>query len=204
MSSESTTLISLKKAVERVDHRLHDLEAQFTELDFLKDNLIEKFERHGRSLATQAAQDELWTAALTLRFTPMELNIVHSYVVEALICLHTRVLQKLPDLVRGLPTLASVLRRKVKNARVRAGWESALEESGLGREDSTALCTFFIAYGDKAEYCTAKVRQMHIRDVTLLITNMVKNQALRNALLKAVQLTEEGRAERAPQSNSRL
>lgn len=118
---------------------------------------------------------------------------------EVLICLHTHVLEKLPDLVRSLPTLSSVLRRKVKNKRIRVVWESVLEECGLQERDTTALCTFFIAHGNKAEHYSAKVRQMYIRDVTFMITNMVKNQALQNALLMAVQLIEKGKAVTAPE-----
>nr|XP_008532011.1 PREDICTED: single-pass membrane and coiled-coil domain-containing protein 1 [Equus przewalskii] len=198
MNNETTTLISLKEAMKRVDHKLQALEAQFKELDFTKDNLTQKFEHHSKTLASQAAQDELWTAVLALRFTSMELNILYSYVIEVLICLHTRVLEKLPDLVRGLPTLASVLRRKAKNKRIRIVWESVLEESGLQEEDITALCTFFIAHGNKAEHYTSKVRQMYIRDVNFMITNMVNNQALQDALLRAVQVTEKGKAVKAP------
>lgn len=124
----------------------------------------------------------------------MELNILYSYVIEVLICLHSHVLEKLPDLVRSLPTLASVLRRKVKNKRIRVVWESVLEECGLQEGDITALCTFFIAHGYKAEHYSARVRQMYIRDVTFMITNMVKNQALQDGLLKAVQVIEKGKA----------
>ncbi|XP_042638063.1 single-pass membrane and coiled-coil domain-containing protein 1 [Orycteropus afer afer] len=179
---------------ERVDKKLQALEAQFKELDFTKDNLTQKFEYHSKAFSSQAAQDEMWTAVLTPRFTSMELNILYSYVVEVLICLHTHVLEKLPDLVRGLPTLASILRRKVKNKRVRVVWESVLEELGLQEGDITALCTFFIAHGNKAEHYPAKVRRMYIRDVTVMITNMVKNQILQNGLLKAVQVVEKGKA----------
>ena len=129
----------------------------------------------------------------------MELNILYSYVIEVLIRLHTRVLEKLPDLVRGLPTLASILRRKVKNKRIRVVWESVLEEHGMQEGDITALCTFFVAHGNKAEYYIAKVRQMYIKDVNFMITNMVKNQALQDGLLKAVQVIEKGEAVRAPE-----
>uniref|UniRef100_A0A673T408 Single-pass membrane protein with coiled-coil domains 1 n=1 Tax=Suricata suricatta TaxID=37032 RepID=A0A673T408_SURSU len=202
MNNETTTLISLKEAMKRVDHKLQALEAQFKELDFTKDSLTQKFEHHSKALASQAAHDELWTAVLALKFTSMELNILYSYVMDVLICLHTRVLEKLPDLVRGLPTLASVLRRKVKNQRIRGVWESVLEECGLEEGDVTALCTFFIAYGNKAEYYVAKVRQMYIRDVTFLITNMVKNEALQDGLLRAVQVIERGKAVRAPEKQT--
>ncbi|ELW50953.1 hypothetical protein TREES_T100021777, partial [Tupaia chinensis] len=180
----------------RVNNKLQALEAQFKELDFSKDNLTQKFEHLSKTLANQATQDELWTAVLALKFTPMELNILYSYVIEVLTFLHTRILEKLPDLVRGLPTLASVLRRKVKNKRIRLVWESVLEECGLQEGDMTALCTFFIAHGSKAEHYPAKVRQMYIRDVTFMVTNMVKNQMLQDGLLRAVQVIEKGKAVR--------
>ncbi|XP_077623820.1 single-pass membrane and coiled-coil domain-containing protein 1 [Crocuta crocuta] len=196
MNSQIEGLLSLMYWC-RVDHKLQALEAQFKELDFTKDSLTQKFEHHSKALARQSAHDELWTAVLALKFTSMELNILYSYVMEVLICLHTRMLEKLPDLVRGLPTLASVLRRKVKNQRIRGVWESVLEECGLEEGDVTALCTFFIAYGNKAEYYVAKVRQMYIRDITFLITNMVKNQALQDGLLRAVQVVDKGKAVRA-------
>ncbi|KAI5134878.1 single-pass membrane and coiled-coil domain-containing protein 1 [Manis pentadactyla] len=199
MNNETTTLISLKEAMKRVDHKLQALEAQFKELDFSKDNLTQKFEQHSKTLASQIAQDELWTAVLALGFTSTELSILYSYVIEVLICLHTRVLEKLPDLMRGLPTLASVLRRKVKNKHIRVVWESVLEEYGLQEGDITALCTFFIAHGNKAEHYIAKVRQMYIRDITFLITNMVKHQALQDGLLRAVQVIEKGKAVKAPE-----
>ncbi|XP_019507364.1 PREDICTED: single-pass membrane and coiled-coil domain-containing protein 1 [Hipposideros armiger] len=199
MNNETTTLISLKEAMKRVDHKLKALEAQFKELDFTKDNLTQKFELHSKTLASQAAQDELWTAVLALKFTSMELNILYSYVIEVLICLHTQVLEKLPDLVRGLPTLASVLRRKVKNKCIRVAWESVLDECGLQEGDITALCTFFIAHGNKAEHYSAKVRQMYIRDVTFMITNMIKNQGLQDGLLRAIQVIEKGKAVGAPE-----
>ncbi|EHH51802.1 hypothetical protein EGM_11248 [Macaca fascicularis] len=199
MNNETTTLISLKEAMKRVDHKLQALEAQFKELDFTKDNLMQKFEHHSKTLASQAAQDEMWTAVRALEFTSMELNILYSYVIEVLTCLHTRVLEKLPDLVRGLPTLASVLRRKVKNERIRVVWDSVLEECGLQEGDVTALCTFFIAHGNKAEHYTDKARQMCLRDITLLITHMVENQALQDSLLRAVQVIEKGKAVRTPE-----
>ncbi|XP_004675481.1 PREDICTED: single-pass membrane and coiled-coil domain-containing protein 1 [Condylura cristata] len=182
-----------------VDYKLQALEARFKELDLIKDDLTQKFEHYSKTLASQSAQDELWTAVLALKFTSMELNILYSYVIEVLICLHTRVLEKLPDLVKGLPTLASVLRRKVKNKRIRVVWESVLEDYGLQEGDITVLCTFFIAHGNKAEHYTAKAREMYIKDVTFIITNMVKNQALQHGLLRAVQVIEKGKAVKSPE-----
>ncbi|EPY80519.1 hypothetical protein CB1_000823002 [Camelus ferus] len=98
----------------KVDHKLQALEAQFKELDFTMDNLTQKFEYHSKTLANQAAQDELWTAVLSLK-------------------------------------------RKVKNKHIRDVWESVLEEYGLQEGDITALCTFFVAHGNKAEHYIDKV-----------------------------------------------
>ncbi|XDC50269.1 hypothetical protein R6Z07M_001451 [Ovis aries] len=162
MNNETTTLISLKEAMKRVDHKLQALEAHFKELDFIKDNLTQKFEDHSKTLANQGAQDELWTAVLSLKFTSMELNILYSYVIEVLVHLHTCVLEKLPDLVRSLPTLASILRRKVTNKRIRVVWESVLEKYGLQEADITALCIFFVAHGNKAEHYIAKAPPLRL------------------------------------------
>ncbi|KAM5291928.1 single-pass membrane and coiled-coil domain-containing protein 1 [Ctenodactylus gundi] len=186
-------------ALALIEHKLQALEEQFKDLDIAKDHLAEKFEHHSKMLASQAAQDEMWMAVLALRLTSMELNILYSYVIEVLIRLHTCVLEKLPDLGTGLPTLASVLRRKVKNKRIRGAWESVLQERGLREGDVTALCAFFIAHAEKADHYAAKARQMYIRDVTRLITNMVRNQAVRDALLRAVQLIDGGTAGGAPE-----
>ncbi|XP_075413273.1 single-pass membrane and coiled-coil domain-containing protein 1 [Tenrec ecaudatus] len=181
----------------KIDNKLQALEAQFKELDLTKDNLTEKFENHSKTLASQAAQAELWTAVLALKLTSMELNILYSYVLEVLVFLHTRVLEKLPALVKSLPTLTSVLRRKAKNKHIRQVWESVLQDCGLQEGDITALCTFFIAHGNKAEHYSATARQMYIRDVTLMVTDVVKHQALQDALLSAVQVIEKGKVVRA-------
>ncbi|XP_049631970.1 single-pass membrane and coiled-coil domain-containing protein 1 isoform X2 [Suncus etruscus] len=182
-----------------VDHKLQALEVQFKELDLIKDNLIQKFEHHSKTLASQVAQDEMWTAVLALRFTSMELSILYSYVIEALTYLHTLVLEKLPDLGRSLPTFTSILRHKVRNTCIQVAWESVLEECGLQEGEVTALCTFFIAHGNKSEHYAAKVRQLYIRDATFMITNMVKNQALQQGLLRAVQVSEKGKAMSVPE-----
>ncbi|XP_005383192.1 PREDICTED: single-pass membrane and coiled-coil domain-containing protein 1 [Chinchilla lanigera] len=202
MNTETTTLVSLTEAMKRVDQKLQALEAQFKELDITKDNLTQKFENHSKTLTSQAAQDELWTAVLALKFTSMELNILYSYVIEVLICLHTRVLEKLPDLARGLPTFTSVLRRKAKNQHIRVAWEAVLEESGLREGDMAALCAFFIAHGSEAEHYAATARRTYIGDATFMITSMVKNQALREGLLRAVQVIDKGKADRMPEART--
>ncbi|XP_033618443.1 single-pass membrane and coiled-coil domain-containing protein 1 [Fukomys damarensis] len=202
MNPETTTLVSLTKAMKRVDHKLQALEAQFKELDITKDNLTEKFENHSKTLASQAAQDELWTAVLALKFTSMELNLLYSYVIEVLICLHTRVLEKLPDLERSLPTFTSVLRRKVKNQRIRAAWESVLEESGLQEGDAAVLCAFFLAHGSHADHYAATARRTYVGDVAFVITSAVEHRALRDGLLRAVQVVDKGKAARTPEEQT--
>ncbi|XP_006869500.1 PREDICTED: single-pass membrane and coiled-coil domain-containing protein 1 [Chrysochloris asiatica] len=197
MEEKYGKIFHILKEQYKVDNKLQTLEAQFKELDFARDNLTQKFEYHSKTLASQAVQDEMWTAVLGLKFTSVELNVLYSYVIEVLICLHTHILEMLPDLVRSLPTLTSVLRWKAKNKHLRIVWESVLEEFGLQEGDITALCTFFVAYGNKAEYYPAKMRKMYIRDVTFMITNMVKNQALQDGLLRGVQVIEKGKAVRA-------
>ncbi|XP_003477014.1 single-pass membrane and coiled-coil domain-containing protein 1 [Cavia porcellus] len=200
MNTETTTLVSLTEAMRRVDQKLQALEAQFKELDNTKDHLTRKFENHSKTLASQAAQDELWVAVMALKFTSMELNILYSYVIEVLICLHTHVLEKLPDLAKSLPTFTSVLRRKVKNQRVRVAWESVLEERGLQEGDVAALCAFFMAHGSKADHYAATARRTYVGDATFMITRVVKNTALREGLLRAVQVIDKGKAARRPEA----
>lgn len=59
----------------RVDHKLQALEAHFKELDFIKDNLTQKFEDHSKTLANQGAQDELWKAVLSLKWVSNQKSV---------------------------------------------------------------------------------------------------------------------------------
>ncbi|XP_036603645.1 single-pass membrane and coiled-coil domain-containing protein 1 [Trichosurus vulpecula] len=197
MTNEATSLHPLKEAMKRVQKKLQTLETQFEELDSAMENLTQKFEFHRKTLESQAVQDEMWTAVLEIKFTSLELNIFYSYIIETLHYLHSQVLEKLPDLERGLPTLAIVLKRKNNNKRIRVVWETVLEALGLQEEDVKAFCTFFIAHSSKAEYYSANLRRMYIRDATPIITNMVKNQVLQNSLLRAVQVIENKKTVKA-------
>ncbi|XP_072469764.1 single-pass membrane and coiled-coil domain-containing protein 1 [Notamacropus eugenii] len=197
MTSETRSLHPLKEAMKRVEKKLQTLETQFEELDSAMENLTQKFEHHRKSLESQAVQDEMWTAVLEIKFTSLELNIFYSYISETLHYLHSQVLEKLPDLERGLPTLATVLKRKNNNKRIRVVWETVLEALGLQEEDVKVFCTFFIAHSSKAEYYSANLRRMYICDATPIITNMVKNQVLQNSLLHAVQIIENKKTVKA-------
>ncbi|XP_044522652.1 single-pass membrane and coiled-coil domain-containing protein 1 [Gracilinanus agilis] len=191
MTSEASSLHPLKEAMKRVENKLQTLKTEFEELDSAMENLTKKFEFHRKTLASQTVQDEMWTAVLEIKFTSLELNIFYSYIIETLHYLHSQVLEKLPDLARGLPTLATVLKRKNNNKQIRVVWETVLEALGLQEEDVKAFCTFFIAHSSKAEYYSANLRQLYIPDATPIITNMVKNQVLKNSLLHAVQVIEK-------------
>ncbi|XP_020841807.1 single-pass membrane and coiled-coil domain-containing protein 1 [Phascolarctos cinereus] len=197
MTSETTSLQPLKQAMKRVEKKLQTLETQFEELDSAMENLTQKFEFHRKTLESQAVQDEMWTAVLEIKFTSLELNIFYSYIIETLHYLHSQVLEKLPDLERRLPTLATVLKRKNNNKRIRVVWDTVLEALGLQEEDVKAFCTFFIAHSSKAEYYSANLRQMYIHDATPMITNIVKNQILQNSLLHAVQIIENKKTAKA-------
>ncbi|XP_027700948.1 single-pass membrane and coiled-coil domain-containing protein 1 [Vombatus ursinus] len=197
MTSEAASLQPLKQAMKRVEKKLQTLETQFEELDSAMENLTQKFEFHRKTLESQAVQDEMWTAVLEIKFTSLELNIFYSYIIETLHYLHSQVLEKLPDLERGLPTLATVLKRKNNNKRITVAWDTVLGALGLQEEDVKAFCTFFIAHSSKAEYYSANLRRMYIPDATPIITNMVKNQILQKSLLHAVQITENKKTIRA-------
>ncbi|XP_051841494.1 single-pass membrane and coiled-coil domain-containing protein 1 isoform X1 [Antechinus flavipes] len=197
MSSEGTSLHPLKEAMKRVGKKLQTLETQFEKLDSAMENLTQKFEFHRKTLESQAVQDEMWTAVLEIKFTSLELNVFYSYITETLHYLHSQVLEKLPDLKRGLPTLATVLKRKNNNKHIKIAWETVLEALGLQEEDVKAFCTFFIAHSSKAEYYSANLRKTYIPDTTLIITNIVKNQVLQTSLLHAVQVIEKKKTEKS-------
>uniref|UniRef100_W5MGA9 Single-pass membrane protein with coiled-coil domains 1 n=1 Tax=Lepisosteus oculatus TaxID=7918 RepID=W5MGA9_LEPOC len=187
-------LLYVRMSCTRLGQKLEAINAQFDELDGAAKVLAERLEEHRQLLAKQCDHDEVWSSLLEDRFTSFETNLFFSYVIETLRCCHSQVVRKLPDLVSGLPTLASVLRRKIKNRRVDVAWESTLEELGLGGRDAKALCAFFVARGYEAEYYQAGQREKYSEDVEMLIRKVVRNHVLRDSLLRAVQVVEKGKA----------
>ncbi|XP_025049311.1 single-pass membrane and coiled-coil domain-containing protein 1 isoform X1 [Alligator sinensis] len=199
MTKEAISLHSLNKTLNRIENKLQTLENKFKELDSTLEKLTQKFEIQGTSLEEQVSQDEMWTSLLEDRFTSVEIKLFYSYVSETISCLHNQVTQKLPDLARSLPTLASILRRKSKNQRIRLVWESVLESLGLQEGHVRALCTFFITHSFEAQYYpvySANQRQKYTGDIITMITKVVKNQMLQESLLCAVQVVENGKAEK--------
>ncbi|XP_067394716.1 single-pass membrane and coiled-coil domain-containing protein 1 [Emydura macquarii macquarii] len=198
MTKEAISLHSLKQTLNRVENRLQTLETQFKDLNSTIDKLAQKLEFQGKTLEKQVDQHEMWISLLEDRFTSMEINLFYSYVSEMLCCLHSSVRVKLPDLAGGLPTLASIMRRKDKNKRIRLVWEAVLEMLGLQEGDILTLCTFFIIHCSEAQYYPANQRQMYTSDISTMITKVVKNQILQESLLCAVQVVENGRVQRDP------
>ncbi|MBN3296861.1 SMCO1 protein, partial [Amia calva] len=178
----------------RLERKLYSINAQFEELDETAKLLSERLEKHRQVLASQSDQDEVWASLLEDRFTVVETNLFFSFVVETFRCCHSRVVEKLPDLINSLPTVASILRRKIKNRRIDVAWESTLRDLGLDNSDAKALCAFFVAQGYEAEYYCPRERQKYADDVDMLIRKVVRNQVLRDSLLRAVQVVEKGKA----------
>uniref|UniRef100_A0A7M4ET70 Single-pass membrane protein with coiled-coil domains 1 n=1 Tax=Crocodylus porosus TaxID=8502 RepID=A0A7M4ET70_CROPO len=179
----------------KIENKLQTLENKFKELDSTLEKLTQKFEIQGTSLEEQVSQDEMWTSL----FTSVEIKLFYSYVSETISCLHNQVTRKLPDLARSLPTLASVLRRKSKNQRIRLVWDSVLESLGLQEGHIRALCTFFITHSYEAQHYpiySANQRQKYTGDIITMITKVVKNQMLQESLLCAVQVVENGKAKK--------
>ncbi|XP_054839464.1 single-pass membrane and coiled-coil domain-containing protein 1 isoform X1 [Eublepharis macularius] len=194
MSREAISLCALNKTLNRVEHKLQNIKAQFTVLDSSIQKLSENFECQSTTLENQMDQNEIWISLLEDRFTSVEINLFYSYICETIHYLHSQVLEKLPDLVRALPTLSSVLRKKGKNQRIRLAWESVLEMLGLQEGNVKALCAFFIAHSSDACYYPINQRQNYSTNISSIIMKVVKNQLLQHSLLSAVHVVEHGKA----------
>ncbi|XP_077205198.1 single-pass membrane and coiled-coil domain-containing protein 1 [Paroedura picta] len=193
MSRETISLCALNKALNRVENKLQNIQAQFTVLDCSMQKLVERFEFQSTTLDNQMDQNEMWASLLEDRLTSVEINLFYSFICETIHYLRCQVLEKLPDLVEALPTLSSILRKKNKNQRIRSAWESVLEKSGLQEENVKALCAFFIVHSYDASYCPVDQRQNYSNDISSVIRNAVKNQLLQHSLLSAVCLVENGK-----------
>ncbi|XP_053165175.1 single-pass membrane and coiled-coil domain-containing protein 1 isoform X2 [Hemicordylus capensis] len=177
-----------------VENKLQTIEAQFTVLDSSMQKLLKKFEFQSTALEDQVGQDEMWASLLEERFTSIEVNLFYSYICETINCLHSQVVQKLPDLAGALCTLSSILRRKGKNQRIRSAWESALDVLGFQEADIKALCAFFMIHSYDACYYPANQRQNYTSDISSVINKAVKNQLFKHSLLCAVCVVENRKA----------
>ncbi|KAJ8410907.1 hypothetical protein AAFF_G00188640 [Aldrovandia affinis] len=194
MASERITLTGFSATLNRLERRLEAINSQFEELDEAARSLTERLEQHKQALALQAHQDQVWVSLLEEKFTAVETNLLFTYVADTLHCCHSRVVKKLPDLAHSLPTTACILRRKIKNRRIDVAWESSLRDLGLDNSDARALCAFFVTHGYQAEYYSLVQRQTLAEDVENLVRKVVRNQVLRDSLLRAVQVVEKGKA----------
>ncbi|KAG5837140.1 single-pass membrane and coiled-coil domain-containing protein 1-like [Anguilla anguilla] len=194
MASEGTSLKGFSATLSRLEKRLEVVKSKFEELDEAAISLTERLEQHKQMLALQAHQDQVWVSLLEDKFTTEETNLFFTYVADTLHCCHSHVVKKLPDLAPSLPTTACILRRKIKNRRINVAWESALRDLGLENSDVKALCAFFVTHGYQAEYFSPVQRQNLAENVDTLIRKVVRNQVLRDSLLRAVQVVEKGKA----------
>ncbi|KAG9337560.1 hypothetical protein JZ751_028577 [Albula glossodonta] len=194
MTSEGSGLRGFSATVNRLERRLEAVSSKFEELDEAARLLTERLEQHKRTFALQAHQDQVWVSLLEEKFTTAETNLFFSYVADTFHCCRSQVARKLPDLAHSLPTTACILRRKIKNRRINVAWESALRDLGLSNMDAKILCAFFVTQGYQAEYYSPVPRRTLAEDVEVLIRKVVKNQGLRDSLLRAVQVVDKGKA----------
>ncbi|NXG38321.1 SMCO1 protein, partial [Dromaius novaehollandiae] len=180
----------------RVENKLQTLETQFKDLKSSLDKLAWKFERQGEILENQMSQDAMWTSMIENRLTSVETNLLFSYTCETLAALRCLVIAEVPDLAEGLPTTATILRRKARHPRIQGAWEAALQGLGLREGDVRALCAFFTAHGHEAQYYAAARRRLCPADMAAAVRRAVKDERLRGSLLRAVEAVEESRARR--------
>uniref|UniRef100_A0A8C4J5S0 Single-pass membrane protein with coiled-coil domains 1 n=1 Tax=Dromaius novaehollandiae TaxID=8790 RepID=A0A8C4J5S0_DRONO len=190
-----------------VENKLQTLETQFKDLKSSLDKLAWKFERQGEILENQMSQDiELlclrkgFCLSLLGRLTSVETNLLFSYTCETLAALRCLVIAEVPDLAEGLPTTATILRRKARHPRIQGAWEAALQGLGLREGDVRALCAFFTAHGHEAQYYAAARRRLCPADMAAAVSRAVKDERLRGSLLRAVEAVEESRARRRADS----
>ncbi|KAJ8280394.1 hypothetical protein GJAV_G00054010 [Gymnothorax javanicus] len=182
-----TMLSWLEKIIEQVN-------CKFEELDEATRSLTERLEHHKQELALQAQQDQVWVSLLDEKFTTMETNLFFSYVADTFQSCRYHVVRKLLDLAPNLPSMACILRRKVKNRRINVAWESTLRDLGLENSDVKVMSAFFVTHGYQAEYISLTKRQRLAEDMNTLISKAVENPVLKYSLLKAVQVVEKGKA----------
>ncbi|XP_067851701.1 single-pass membrane and coiled-coil domain-containing protein 1-like [Heptranchias perlo] len=190
-SSEKVSMELLSHRIGRLEKRIEELRAEYQELHQNAKNLIQRFEPLCANIAKQAGQDEMWSSLLEDRFTLVEVNLFFSYVVDMLQSLHSRVLEKQPGFASILPTLSSILRRKIWDTELEATWTSVLPEFGLSDSDVKALCAFFVTHCNEAEYYPPLERKRYNQNVQEVLNRAVSSRILQHCLLHIVQLAEK-------------
>ncbi|XP_048398604.1 single-pass membrane and coiled-coil domain-containing protein 1-like isoform X1 [Stegostoma tigrinum] len=190
-SSQKVSTELLRHRIVRLEKRIEELKAEYQKLDQDAKELIQSFEPDCESIAKEADEDELWSSLLEDRLTHVEVNIFFSYVVDILQSLHLRVLEKQPGLASFLPTLSSILRRKIWDMDLEATWTSVLPEFGLNESDTKALCAFFVTHCKDAEYYPLMERRRHNLNIKEVLDRAVPSRILHHCLFHLVQLAEK-------------
>ncbi|GCC35496.1 single-pass membrane and coiled-coil domain-containing protein 1-like [Chiloscyllium punctatum] len=181
----------LRHRIDRLEKRIEELKAEYQKLDQNAKQLIQSFEPNCEHIAKEAGEDELWSSLVEDRFTHVEANIFFSYVVDILQSLHLRVLEKQPGFASFLPTLSSILRRKIWDTELEATWTSVLSEFGLNESDIKALCAFFVTYCKDAEYYPLIERKRYSLNIKEVLDRAVPSRILHHCLLHLVQLADK-------------
>ncbi|XP_059843410.1 single-pass membrane and coiled-coil domain-containing protein 1-like [Hypanus sabinus] len=190
-SSERVSMDLLRHRIGRLEKTIEELTLQYQKLDQNAKTLVQSFDPHCANIAEQTGQDEMWSMLLEERFTQLEINLFFSYVVDMLQSLHSRVLEKQPESASVLPTLSSILKRKVWDRELEATWTSVLSELGLTDSDEKALCTFFVTYYNEAEYYPPPARKKYNQNIQEVLNKVVSSHILHHCLLHIVQLSDK-------------
>ncbi|XP_072111855.1 single-pass membrane and coiled-coil domain-containing protein 1-like isoform X1 [Mobula birostris] len=190
-SFERVSMDLLRHRIGRLEKTIKELTLQYQKLDQSAKILMQSFDPHCANIAEQTGQDEMWSMLLEERFTQLEINLFFSYVVDMLQSLHSRVLEKQPGSSSVLPTLSSILKRKVWDKELEATWTSALSELGLTDSDEKALCTFFVTYYNEAEYYPPLARKKYNQNIQEVLKKVVSSHILHHCLLHIVQLLDK-------------
>ncbi|XP_053553834.1 single-pass membrane and coiled-coil domain-containing protein 1 [Bombina bombina] len=186
MSKKRLPYSSFKPALFRLEQRLDVVDIQFDNLQKRADKLTHQLDGQGESLVRQNGEDDMWMSLLEDSFSTYDRNLIYSYVFDALRLLHSQVKEQLPDQMNELPTLAAVLKLKVKRHKIRRAFNEGLKSLALSEEQLNSLCIFFITYCQEAGYLPPEERHTCANDVTDMVGHVVKNQLLKLSLQNAV------------------
>ncbi|KAM8805036.1 single-pass membrane and coiled-coil domain-containing protein 1 [Eudromia elegans] len=188
-----------------VENKLQTLETHFKDVKSSLDKLTRKFEQQAENLENQRSQDAMWTSALEdSGLSSAETDLLLSYACETLVTLRCLVTATLPDLAQGLATTAAILRRKARHSRIQAAWDAALRRLELREGDIAALGAFLAAHGHEAQRCAAAPGrwQRPGEAAAAALCRAVRNERLRDGLLRAVKAVEEERTRRRAESTA--
>ncbi|KAG8449703.1 hypothetical protein GDO86_016375 [Hymenochirus boettgeri] len=173
--------------------KIEDLQVQFESLQKAAEDLDRRLALQVDSVVSEERENETWTSPLENRFTTREQNLLYSYTVDAVGLLHYLVRQQLPDLEKDLPTLASILKLKSRNGKIKQAYSIGLKTMNLSEEDVNALCTFLITCYYEAQYLPQEARNESTEGMNHIIDVVIKNQAMQRSFKIAVLAVEKGK-----------